>query len=89
VLLHHYSGRLPSSLGWVKHDQLIASGVLGGDAVRIFKLCSCKSRYARLGVGSVRCAPVAHPRSPGKPGDGLVAQRACPAAAVGTRIRSE
>jgi hypothetical protein len=30
-------GRLPASLGWMKHGRLIAGGVLGSEAARLLK----------------------------------------------------
>jgi hypothetical protein len=79
-------GRFHASLGQAKRDRLVAGGVSGGAVPR---MCSCKSLYAHLRVGSVRCARAAHSHSPSEPGGGLVAQHACPTATAGPRMRSQ
>jgi hypothetical protein len=47
-------GRLPTSLGWIKHDYLIAGGVLGGDATRLLKYVP--EKVAMLTLEQVSCA---------------------------------
>jgi hypothetical protein len=56
-------GHLPASLGWVKHDSVVASGILGGDAVWCHECVPIK--VAMLTLERALCAVLGwHARAP-------------------------
>jgi hypothetical protein len=58
-------GHLPASLGWAKHDRLVASGLLGGDVAQRLKCVPEKvamltqERAPCVELGLRTCAPLA------------------------------